>query len=120
MKTSTKWSEENDKILITHVQESPDNLVSAFNKTALDLGRTVSAVQNRWYGILKHRTKTFLLKSDKTENINTKNILRRTSIEDISVSDLCRLLILKLEPKKVCLENVIDGLKTFLTHKEEL
>lgn len=89
-------------------------------KTASDTGRTLSAVQNRWYGVLKHRTETFLLKSDKVENINTKNVLRKTSVEDMSASDLCKLLILKLEAKKICLENMIDSLKTLLTYKEEL
>ena len=120
METSTRWSEEDDKVLITYIQENPDNLVSAFKRTAFATGKTVSAVQNRWYGILKHRTEIFLLKSDKAENINTKNVLRKTSIEDMSASDLCKLLILKLETKKVCLENMIDNIKTFLTYKEKL
>lgn len=121
MKTQIRWTEEEDKILLNFIKDNPGNLQEAYRRTSAATGRTVAVTQYHWQYVLRKKVEVFQLSSGSKSVVNTKNTPKKIeNISDMSASDLCKLLILKLETKKYCLENMIDGLKAFLTHNEEL
>ena len=121
MKTQIRWTEEEDKILLDFIKDNPGNLQEAYRRTSAATGRTIAATQYHWQCVLRRKVEAFQLSSESKSVVNTKNTLKKIeNISDMSASDICKLLILKLETKKGCLENMINNLKTFLTYKEEL
>lgn len=123
METRTKWTREEDAVLLEEVRKSPENLTEAFRRTTrlLNGKRTFDSVFSRYYWMKKRGVEMFTLSSGPVTVVNTKNVLRKTvSVEEMTASELCTILILKLQSKKHCLENMIEGLESFLKYKEEL
>lgn len=44
-----RWTEEEDRVLLSKIQENPGNLKQAFSETAEELGRNPQGVTSRWY-----------------------------------------------------------------------
>lgn len=118
-----KWTKEEDAVLFEEVKKSPENLTEAFRRATklLNGKRTFDSVFSRYYWLRKRGVEIFTLSSGPVAVVNTKNVQRKTvSVEEMTASELCTILILKLQAKKHCLENMIEGLETFLKYKEEL
>lgn len=79
MTTRRKWTEEEDRVLLSKIQENPGNLKQVFMETAEELGRNFPGVQSRWYKKLaprnlNNRTNTaFMTYSAERINCNRKN-----------------------------------------------
>ena len=75
MITRNRWTVEEDKVIISHVKNHPENinlgLIRA--KEALE-NRTFSAVQQRYYKIRDKYGILFLIHSSKKAYVNRKNI----------------------------------------------
>lgn len=75
MITRNRWTTEEDKVIISHVKNHPENinlgLIGA--KEALE-NRTFSAVQQRYYRIKDKHGVLFLTHSSKKAYVNRKNI----------------------------------------------
>ena len=84
-----RWTIEEENILLNNINSSPYNLAKAFKKTSLDINRSFTAVQSRWYGIPRSSTckgtiglrfrsmesnKAFISISSRKKTINTKVI----------------------------------------------
>lgn len=48
------WTKQEDKVLIKYINDESLNLAEAFRKASRKLGRSVLAVQYRWYGVLNN------------------------------------------------------------------
>ena len=81
-----KWSQSDDNILIECVQENPQNLLKAFNAAAAQLNRSNNAVRLRWYQVLRHNNKAFMLISNDTSYYNTKTTVTNV-VKDIPVKE---------------------------------
>lgn len=57
--TRTKWTKEEDEILVQAIEANPHNRAQAFREAAAKLGnRDETSCSNRWYGVLgnpKHK-----------------------------------------------------------------
>lgn len=77
--TRRKWTEEEDRVLLSKIQENPGNLKQAFSETAEELGRNPQGVTSRWYKKLapknlSNRVNTaFMTYSAAKINCNRKN-----------------------------------------------
>ena len=47
-----RYTKDEDKVILKHVKENSSNLTVAFEKAALELGRTTHGVAQRWYNKL--------------------------------------------------------------------
>lgn len=52
MATRRRWTEEEDRVLLSKIRENPGNLKQAFIETAEELGRNPQGVTTRWYKVL--------------------------------------------------------------------
>ena len=77
MSKKTKWTAEEDSILLAQVKACPQNLKSSFKAAAQLLDRTEDACSNRWYTrvsmIEKSENLAFMCLSAKTKGYNRKN-----------------------------------------------
>lgn len=70
-----KWTDSEDLVIVSYVQESPSNLHRAFRRAAEDLGRTENAIAYRWYNTVRHKNAVFMTIGRRKMNINIKNTL---------------------------------------------
>lgn len=49
MSTLRKWTEDEEKVVISKIEENPNNLQKAFREASLEIGRTPAAIEYRWY-----------------------------------------------------------------------
>lgn len=54
MITRRRWTKEEDETLVQVIKDHPHNRSEAFNIAASILDRTVSAIAQRWYGVLSN------------------------------------------------------------------
>jgi hypothetical protein len=72
---TSRWTPQEDELLLSNIQNSPENLNSAFKATAKQLGRTDNACSYRWYGTLKSNHANIVSVVSKTKKTNNmKNI----------------------------------------------
>lgn len=56
MSTLRKWTEDEEKVVISKIEENPNNSQKAFREVSLEIGRTPAAIEYRWYqGGLRER-----------------------------------------------------------------
>lgn len=90
MVAKKRWTEMEEKILISHIKENPDNLKLAFIEASNELNRSIPSVIQKWYcgkNSLKNRCgKVFMTCSSRKASINSKVC---TNTNNLSFS--CRL-----------------------------
>ena len=78
MARNRSWTEDEDKVIISHIKNDPSNIKEALKIAANELGRTYGACQSRWYMyISKHEDKyhtCFVTISRKRYAKNRKNV----------------------------------------------
>lgn len=82
MSTLRKWTEDEEKVVISKIEENPNNLQRAFREASLEIGRTPAAIGYRWYqgGLREGSGKLFMTYGRKgTLNSNRKNVSSKTS-----------------------------------------
>lgn len=52
MNSYKRWTEEEEKVILSQIQENPGNLTEAFRKAGETLGRTFTAVHYHWYRVM--------------------------------------------------------------------
>lgn len=87
-----RWTDEEVKYLSDQVKANPQNLSAAFRNVAEKTGRTVGAVNVKWYDYTKKGNhKTFVLVSPKKGIYNRKNITKTPS-KEVKESKLKRII----------------------------
>lgn len=81
MSTLRKWTEDEEKVVISKIEENPNNLQKAFREASLEIGRAHAAIEYRWYqgGLRERSGKPFMAYGRKgTLNSNRKNVSSNT------------------------------------------
>lgn len=72
------WTEDEERVIVSHIKADPSNISAALRVAADELGRSYSACQNRWYNyISKHEDKyhtCFVIMSRRKYAKNRKNV----------------------------------------------
>lgn len=93
MRARRKWTDDEDKVIISKVKANPNNLSKAFREASSEIGRSVGSIIQRWY--TKQRTRPalkdrcgscFMTYGYKSLNINRKNVFVNTSDNTITIS----------------------------------
>ncbi|MBQ7431623.1 MAG: hypothetical protein IJV29_18525 [Butyrivibrio sp.] len=82
MSKRTKWTIEEERVLVDQITRSANNLREAFRRTARLTGRSKIACEIRWYKVVSKREDTeklFAIIGYKTKNVNRKNVASNTS-----------------------------------------
>lgn len=84
MSTLRKWTEDEEKVVISKIEANPNNLQRAFREASLEIDRTPAAIGWKWHqGGLRERErsgKLFMTYGRKgTLNSNRKNVSSNTS-----------------------------------------
>lgn len=82
MSTFRRWTEDEEKVVISKIEANPNNLQRAFREASLEIGRTPATIGYRWYqgGLRKRSGKLFITYGRKgTLNSNRKNVSSKTS-----------------------------------------
>lgn len=88
MSTRRKWTENEEKIVISKIEANPNNLQRAFREAALEIDRTPTAIRWKWHqgGLREKSDKLFITYGRKgTLNSNRKNVSSNTSDNTIRV-----------------------------------
>ena len=79
MKTSKRWTEDEEKVLLSHLENNPNNFIAAFKAAAEELeGRSVKSVQQHWYTNLQKTNKVFITCSSKKRLPINKKVSKET------------------------------------------
>ena len=75
MRTSKRWTKDEEQVLLSHIENNPNNFIAAFKAAAEELeGRSVKSVQQHWYTNLQKTNKVFIAcTSKKRLPINKKS-----------------------------------------------
>lgn len=82
MSTLRKWTEDEEKVVISRIEENPNNLQKAFREASLEIDKTPAAIGWKWYkgGLRERSGKLFITYGRKgTLNSNRKNVSSKTS-----------------------------------------
>lgn len=62
MSTLRKWTEDEEKVVISKIEGNPNNLQRAFREVSLEIDRTPATIEYRWYqrGLRETRLLTIL------------------------------------------------------------
>ena len=85
MSRGRKWAKDEDSVIVGHVRGGT-GLSSSFRKSALELGRSESAVRNRWYSSLRYESWCFVTVGDRTYD-------KRPVVEDGDERSILRLIM---------------------------
>lgn len=78
--TKKRYTKEEDQIIIESVQNSPNNLQTAFKNAAAKLeNRDIKSVSNRWYNTLKKDTKNPIFVVISSKGITANNKIAKTN-----------------------------------------
>ena len=76
MQTKRRYTDEEDRVIISEIIESPGNLQRAFRKAGSQIGRSSDAICVHWHRSLKLRTDCiFMTVSGKQCTVNGKNVV---------------------------------------------
>ena len=79
MKTSKRWTEDEERVLLSHLDNNPNNFTVAFKAAAEELeGRSVKSVQQHWYANLQKTNKVFITCSSKKRLPINKKVSKET------------------------------------------
>ena len=82
MSTLRKWTEDEERVVISKIEENPNNLQRAFRKASLEIDRTPVTIGWKWYqgGLREKSGKLFMTYGRKgTLNSNRKNVSSKAS-----------------------------------------
>lgn len=88
MSTIRKWTNDEEKVVISKVEANPYNLQKAFREAAIEINRTPSAIGWGWHqgGLREKSGKLFMTYGRKgTLNSNRKNVSSKTSDNTIRI-----------------------------------
>lgn len=76
MSTLRKWTEDEEKVVISKIEENPNNLRKAFREVSLEIGRTPAAIEYRWYqgGLRERSGKLFMTYGKKEHSTATERM----------------------------------------------
>lgn len=105
MGTWSRFTGEEEQVIISKVKESPNNLSKAFREAANEINRSWKTIAQHWYtkgkrSALKDRCGyCFITYGSKSLNINRKNVNTNTTDNTITISmdKLQRILDILLE-----------------------
>lgn len=93
MSTHKRWTNDEDKVIISKVKANPNNLSKAFREASSEIDRSENCIRQHWYikrckkAALKDRCGScFLTYGGKSLNINRKNVSINTSDNTITIS----------------------------------
>lgn len=93
MRARRKWTDDEDKVIISKVKANPNNLSKAFREASLEISKSANNIRQHWYikggkrPALKDRCgHCFLIYGGKSLNINRKNVCTNTSDNTITIS----------------------------------
>lgn len=79
MRTSKRWTKDEEQVLLSHIENNPNNFVAAFKAAADELeGRSVKSIQQHWYSSLQRTSKVFITCSSKKRLPINKKISKET------------------------------------------
>lgn len=71
-----RYTEEEDRVIISEIVETPYNLESAFRRASVQINRTPGAISMHWYQTLRRRNNCiFMTVSGKKCTVNGKNVV---------------------------------------------
>lgn len=93
MRIYHKWTDDEEKVIISKIKENPNNLSQAFKEASIELDRSIATIRQHWYigtpkrPALKSRCGCcFMTYGGKSLNINRKNVSINTSNNTITLS----------------------------------
>lgn len=76
MSNCRRYTEEEDRVIISEIAETPYNLEDAFRRASTQINRTPSAISMHWYQTLRRRNNCiFMTISGKKCTVNGKNVV---------------------------------------------
>ena len=70
------YTEEEDRVIISEIVETPYNLIDAFRRASAQINRTPSAISMYWYRTLRRKSNCiFMTVSGKKCTVNGKNVV---------------------------------------------
>ena len=70
------YTEEEDRVIISEIAETPYNLEDAFRRASVQINRTPGAISMHWYQTLRRRNNCiFMTVSGKKCTVNGKNVV---------------------------------------------
>lgn len=70
------YTEEEDRVIISEIAETPYNLSSAFRRASMQIDRTPDSISTHWYSTLRRRTGCiFMTVSGRKYTVNGKNVV---------------------------------------------
>lgn len=71
-----RYTEEEDRVIISEITETPYNLGDAFRRASVQINRTPGAISVHWYQTLRRRNNCiFMTVSGKKCTVNGKNVV---------------------------------------------
>lgn len=76
MSNCRRYTEEEDRVIISEIAETPYNLEDAFRRASTQINRTPSAISMHWYQTLRRRNNCiFMTISGKKCTVNGNNVV---------------------------------------------
>lgn len=82
MANKKRWTIEEERVLIDQITRNANNITEAFRRTSRLIDRTEAACVYHWYQVISKRENPsvcFVTVSQKTKNVNRKNVTSNTS-----------------------------------------
>lgn len=71
-----RYTEEEDRVIISEIAETPYNLADAFKRASTKINRTPRAIGMHWYRVLRRKDNCiFMTVSGKKCTVNGKNVV---------------------------------------------
>lgn len=90
-----RWTIQEEKIIIDLIKSNPDNLDYAFQLASFKIGKLPTAIKVRWYTKLKYDGPVFRLTSEKFDECNRKNTVKKTVTWQLPIKDIAAILSIK-------------------------
>lgn len=94
MPRGKRYTNNEDKVIVSKVAKYPGNLQRAFKEAGIKLNRPISSISERWYKKLRNSNVVFMIYGKKgTVNINRKNVHENTTDNTIVKPGLWRKIL---------------------------
>lgn len=115
MRTTRSWTEYERQVVVKKLQKYPHNFTMAFQEAAIELERSLSAVQNQFYKDIKptlnkHNIVVTAQGSAHGLIVNSKNIARKKDSADQLDMIMSFVNLLSKEQKKIIATEIFKGL----------
>ena len=81
MSQKRRWTDDEEKVIISEIEKTPHNLESAFRRASSKINRTPKAISIRWHerGLRERSNAVFVVYGRKTMNKNRKVVSTNTT-----------------------------------------